>query len=266
MKSLRIQRANDIRKLMALNVLPLNAIDTPAILDAKGLARDIGKQAALKKANVSLVATDSISQALTVSLSGQHPTLLIFGSARRPGGGWDKGAVAQEEDVALHSTWGVQAEAAPVYYEMSKSDTATAINPDLLLWADNGLILADSLQTWLPSPVACSFVAFAAPNAKDLANQGFDTEHPSMQALFKHHMDVRCTATLVAATQQNTEHLILGAIGCGVFRLNPQLVANAWRRAITATKYTGDITFALPSGPESIIGIAFMEAFKQKFI
>lgn len=271
-KALRIARAQLIRDLLAspdsspfIDSSLLYSMSIPVMFDARGLSKSING-ANGKLTNVTLTSRDSIAEGLAKAQLGVRPTILIFGSARRPGGGWDKGAKAQEEDVALHSTWGVQAEQAGSYYALSKADNATAMNPDLLLWVERGAILAQDLYQLLASPVPCSFLAFAAPNATGLASQGVKVESQQVQALLRHHMEVRCAATLLLAEQNKVEHLILGAIGCGVFGLNPEMVAKTWQRVIAATGYDKPITFALPSGPNSLIGITFKEAFKQDFL
>lgn len=270
-KTQRITRAQAIRDLFSpvtslqgrtKGTIP--GISTPELLDAYGLAK-ASASANQGKSKVKITARDSISEAIASAQAGVHPTILIFGSARRAGGGWDKGATAQEEDVALHSTWGLQAEMIPAYYDVSKSETATAMNPDLLLWADTGLVLANDLNNWLHVPIPCTFVAFAAPNAAGLSSSGVNVDNAVVQRQIRDAMEVRCMATLALAQQKDTEHLILGAIGCGVFKLNPQMVAQTWARAIKATGYAGAVTFALPSGPGSVIGIAFQEAFDTQF-
>lgn len=270
----RIARAQAIKRLFAspsCSPFPdaqwATQVAAPILLDARGLAQSSLRPSSIPvpAPRIRLDGRDSITVALDLSGQNVHPTILIFGSARRAGGGWDKGARAQEEDVALSSTWGLQAEMVSTYYDLAKSDSATAMHPDMLLWSECGFILSPSLDAWLPEPAPCSFVAFAAPNAKGLARSGIDTGSPVTEQRIRHHMEVRCAATLALAMDKQVQHLVLGAIGCGVFGLSPQMVAQTWRRTIAATGYSGAITFALPSGPNSFIGIAFQEAFGQVF-
>lgn len=183
--------------------------------------------------------TPSISYVLknthqaALSHANEKVGVLIFGSATRPGGGWRNGATAQEEDISLNSTWGIQAENAPTgFYKEQKG-----LGADAILMTD-GFWLRDEYDQALLSPLAVSFASIAAPNKRipDITNLKenmlIDILALRLKTLLNQWHDDKC------------ETVILGAIGCGVFLWEPYSSALAFKKAILASRYEGKISFA----------------------
>lgn len=174
--------------------------------------------------------------------------VLIFASSTKPGGGWRNGAVAQEEDVSLHSTWGYQAEKAePGFY----GDT-NGLGPDKILVADGAWIIhSDQYRMSQPSPAV--FVAVAAPNRQSEAVRNVPTPE-LIQALAK-----RLRTAFDAWHERGVTTVIAGAIGCGVFRWKGEDSARALRLALEATPWSGQLILAMP---DPNLAVAFRVALE----
>lgn len=160
--------------------------------------------------------------------------VLIFGSSRRPGGGWENGAKAQEEDISLVSTWAVQAAASQGFYKENQ-----LAGPDLVLMAD-GSWLMDPQGTPLTSPRPVVFAGIAAPNLSD-AKVAALLPSDRQELLAR-----RLLGALDAWEKRGVDTLVLGAIGCGVFRWPAEESAKALRMALNASSWRGDLIMAMP--------------------
>ena len=99
--------------------------------------------------------------------------ILVFCSAKRAGGGWLSGAFAQEEAIAMSSTWGLDC-FCPCFHQARHLDYFYG---DAVVGLD-GFLLAREPGLWLPQPEAVFFVGFAAPNMKALREAGEDPTSP----------------------------------------------------------------------------------------
>lgn len=192
---------------------------------------------------VSLVSTDSYF----ASLEGANPLVLVFASARRPGGGVEGGAVAQEEDVSLKSSWALQAAQALSFYEPSKR--TSALNADLLLYVPKVVCATDAFRS-------VAMVGIAAPNVRGMRAQG--VVESRIKADGNKSARVRLAALFELAHRRQHEEVIVGAWGCGVFSFPiPDMVEN-FKWAIQATAFSGKVIFALPVHPESPVWRSFL--------
>lgn len=182
----------------------------------------------------------SYSQEAAMAASGGNAAgangivgVMIFGSARKPGGGWKNGAKAQEEDISLSSTWGLQAEKAPTGFY----GTTNGLGTDQVLMA-RGLWLRDA--NGVPCRVAVDFAGVAAPNLN--APEVKDLPMPQLID----HLARRLTAALDAWKARGVDTLVLGAIGCGVFGWKGEDSAKALRMALNTTTWKGHLILAMP--------------------
>lgn len=178
-----------------------------------------------------------------------NPLVLVFASAKNPGGGVANGAVAQEEDISLRSTWYFQARASKGFY------LAGHASPDYtnrLLYTQRSLMLQDAHHRWLPEPKALSFVAAAAPNYAAIKAQGLPIEDADVREMLCR----RTRLVLNLAHHGGHDAIVLGAWGTGVFKNPDEWVAEAFRQAIHESPFSGRIVFAIPDAHK-------LELFRQ---
>lgn len=162
------------------------------------------------------------SQGAAMAATGRTG-VLIFGSAKKPGGGWLNGAKAQEEDISLASTWGTQAAATRGFYDAREN--TDGMGPDRVIIA-SGLWLTNPHGAWLDRPQMVVFADIAAPNRANPAMKKVSRE------LQIDHLARRLATALEQWSASGVDTAVMGAIGCGVFQWTPEDSALALRMAI----------------------------------
>jgi uncharacterized protein (TIGR02452 family) len=158
----------------------------------------------------------------------QHVAILSFASARNPGGGYLGGARAQEEDLCRSSALYTTLLEARDYYDAHRQNRDTRYShrviysPDVPVYRDNETRLLDE-------PYYVSYLTSPAPNAGALARQ-----EPGSASELKGLITERAARVLAVAAHHDVGTLVLGAWGCGVFRNDPLMVANAFRDHLTS--------------------------------
>lgn len=163
--------------------------------------------------------------------------VLVFASAKNPGGGVTKGSKAQEEDISLVSSWYFQVKDNRDFY-LDKN--AEAINSDNILYTKKSYIFLDEHYNILDNPKEISFIGCAAPNLNGLLNQ-----NKSIKKIYE-VLKKRIGNVLKTAQQKNLDTLILGAWGTGVFGLDEKKVAQAFNEEISKGYFKGNIQFNIP--------------------
>jgi uncharacterized protein (TIGR02452 family) len=172
--------------------------------------------------------TDQCAKFVLDGVDSKNVVIMNFASRHNCGGGYLNGARAQEEDLcrvipALYSSL------KQIRYPFPKH--SILITPNIEIWRDN-------YYNVLRSPYTISVVSAAAQNLK---YESFDYRlvENILTSIFVNVKD----------TLPNTDTLILGAWGCGVYGNSPEIMANLMNSVIT--KYGGlykKIIFAIPSG------------------
>ncbi len=183
---------------------------------------------------VELEITSALSQYVSQALF-QHNGVMIFASAQKPGGGWLNGAIAQEEDVSLLSSWGQQATKAPAGYY----GTTDGLGEDNIL-AAKGLWIIHTDEYLLNPFKPVSFIGVAAPNRRNPAVRDL----PKEQLIG--HLARRLRTAFDAWHAQNVKVVIGGAIGCGAFQWPANQSAEALFQALRSTAWRGQLILAMP--------------------
>lgn len=156
--------------------------------------------------------------------------VLNFASARHPGGGFERGAQAQEEALArssaLHAS--LVSEAAAPFYRAAP-DEATCLYTDRVILSPDCPVFRDADGRLLRRPVPATFLTCAAPNAA-----AFQANEPSSLPLLPETFARRAAGVLAVAAHADCDALVLGAWGCGVFGNDPGLVATVFARHLCA--------------------------------
>eukprot|EP01083_Nonionella_stella_P178580 631258_1 len=177
--------------------------------------------------------------------------MLNFSSARNPGGGWDTGAIAQEESIARSSTL-IHAitQYETDFYEYHKQrksmlySHALIYSPQVVIMKHgNGVAIERGDGCY-----RCDVITSPAVNAKNYIKrarhtdsmmkkygqlnkkykgQSISSEETQAAAwnVVEHVMRERCTRVLELAMKYGNEYLILGAWGCGVFGNDSMMIA-----------------------------------------
>ncbi|WP_280693999.1 TIGR02452 family protein [Kitasatospora sp. GAS204B] len=162
--------------------------------------------------------------------SGAEPAgrvgVLNFASARNPGGGYLRGARAQEEDLCRTALLYQCLLAAPDYYAAHRDSTDLRYSHRVIFSPDVPVI-RDERGQFLAHPYPVSFLTSAAPNAGQLALRGQGGDLRELLAQ-------RAARVLAVAARHGVRQLVLGAWGCGVFRNDPAQVADGFAVALAS--------------------------------
>lgn len=154
--------------------------------------------------------------------------VLNFASARNPGGGYLRGARAQEEDLCRVSALYTTLLHAPDYYASHRESRDPAYS-HRVIYSPDVPVFRDVRYALLEAPYQVAFLTSPAPNAGVIAQA-----RPADVATVPNLLTARAARVLAVAAHNGRRSLVLGAWGCGVFRNDPVEVAAAFRRNLTA--------------------------------
>ncbi|MFG2875501.1 TIGR02452 family protein [Streptomyces sp. NPDC048337] len=158
--------------------------------------------------------------------------VLNFASARNPGGGYVRGAKAQEEALCRASALYETLLEAPEYYEVHRAERSTFYT-DRVIHSPAVPVFRDDRGELLETPFRAGFLTSPAPNAGTIRRQ-----EPERVAEIPGALARRAELVLEVAALGGYERLVLGAWGCGVFMNDPAEVAEAFR-ALLAGRFAG---------------------------
>ncbi|MFD6227479.1 TIGR02452 family protein [Streptomyces sp. NPDC060232] len=182
--------------------------------------------------------------------------VLNFASARNPGGGYVRGAKAQEEALCRASALYETLLEAPEYYEVHRAEVSTFYT-DRVIHSPGVPVFRDDRGHLMESPFLASFLTSPAPNAGTILRQ-----EPERAAEIPGALARRAELVLEVAAWHGYRRLVLGAWGCGVFRNDPAQVAEAFRGLLSG-RFAGTfdrVVFAILDRDPST-----REAFERAF-
>mmetsp|Transcript_34108 Transcript_34108/g.82735 ORF Transcript_34108/g.82735 Transcript_34108/m.82735 type:complete len:402 (-) Transcript_34108:607-1812(-) len=179
---------------------------------------------------------------------------LNFASAKNPGGGFLRGAMAQEESLALHS--GLYAclkdDEMYDYHRNKKSSLSTGIYSDWVIFSPNVPVFRRETDGAFTEPWPCSFITCPCVNnnvgpsghgllygrgKKNKNNKNVKTEKFTNTGQDKSQLlHKRAKRMLQVVAAHHDGPLVLGAWGCGVFRNDPNTVANIFSNLLRLDK------------------------------
>ncbi len=145
--------------------------------------------------------------------------VLSFASAKNPGGGFIKGAQAQEESLTRSSALYKSLLKCSKYYEYHRSHKSLLYS-DRLIYSPNCSVFRKDDGTLLDEPYLVDFITSCAPNAGQILRQELESTEKIRETLYG-----RGAKLLALAVDKGCDGLVLGAWGCGVFRNDPSMVA-----------------------------------------
>lgn len=183
---------------------------------------------------------------------------LNFASARNPGGGFLSGSQAQEESLARSSALHASQMKAWEFYERHRADDSLLYS-DAMIYSPGCPIFRDDDGALLPAAHPVDFITAAAPNAGAIQDRA-PHDLPRVPAALRQ----RCERVLALAASQGVDALVLGAWGCGVFRNDPHVVADAFAGCLLRGGWSRRfrrIAFSILAGR----GQEVFEAFASRF-
>ncbi|KAH8643644.1 hypothetical protein IG631_01107 [Alternaria alternata] len=158
--------------------------------------------------------------------------VLNLASERSPGGGWQKGALAQEECLCYRSS---------LYLSLDRK--LYPIPPLSAIYSPNVVIIRESMsrghklhsRTCPPDLPAVSVISVAALRQPELSNDGTAFKSPGVRS----HTKKNIRLILRVAARHGHRKLVLGALGCGVFANPPRDVANCFLEVFREPEFQG---------------------------
>ncbi len=179
--------------------------------------------------------------------NGKRVAVLNFASFKNPGGGYIRGAMAQEEALCHASTLYNILASEKFRYDYYFENTS---NLNSGKYSNRHIYVKDvvfELHNEVIYPV--DVITCAAPN------KSFAFKSNNKQLIYELDtvMENRIDQVLYSAYIHNVDILILGAFGCGVFKNDPEVVARSFNELLQS-KYKNvfsRVVFAIPSGKQS---------------
>jgi uncharacterized protein (TIGR02452 family) len=172
----------------------------------------------------------TVQTIMEMNHEGKSPAVLNFASAKRPGGAFLIGGMAQEESLATSSGLYNTLLCHPAYYDANRV-CGTAIYTDYAIYAPDVVFFRDGQFSLLDTPVTAYVLTLPAVNMGQVRMSGEDIQKAKMA------MKNRMRLCLAIFAKQKNDSLILGAYGCGVFRNDSAEVAEWWKVLLEAEGY-----------------------------
>lgn len=184
--------------------------------------------------------TDEKVQDAAIRFPGQRVTILNFASGVNPGGGVRNGAKAQEEDLCRASGLLHGLERLPQFYQWNRAKLAPPECYDTMIVSEDCPMVRDGYGRLVDPIPLVNIITYPAPNKNRNffapGSQGVDFYSedgpPTTDELLRDIFYRRCDHVVDQAVKLNTDVLILGPWGCGVYGNDPVMVAKEFKRAI----------------------------------
>lgn len=178
-----------------------------------------------------LSVTAETTQRAAQRMAADGPVVALnFASARNPGGGFVRGAKAQEEDVSRCSGLYPCLLQAPDYYAVNRAQRSM-LYTDHIIYSPEVPFFRVRSRELIEEPFQASIITAPAPNAGQAARKGETGVEPALRR--------RAGMVLAIAQDQGHRRLLLGAWGCGVFRNDPVQVASVFRDWLCSPRFAG---------------------------
>ncbi|GAB4217461.1 MAG: TIGR02452 family protein [Roseiflexaceae bacterium] len=175
--------------------------------------------------SISVTNETTLAAAQRLAAGGGIPAALNFASARNPGGGFLGGARAQEESLARSSGLYACLLGNPMYELHNR--VRNPLYTDSAIYSPGVPVFRNDDGALLEQPYRCAFITCPAVNA-GIALERDRRSGPAIRAA----MQARTGKVLRIAAAQGHDNLVLGAWGCGVFRNDPELIAELFHTAL----------------------------------
>jgi uncharacterized protein (TIGR02452 family) len=188
---------------------------------------------------------------------GHRPVALNFASAKHPGGGFLNGAIAQEESLCRASGLYACLDGNPMYAHHARHPDP--LYTDYAIYSPDVPVFKTDAGDPLPEPYLCSFVTSPAVNAGVVRERARDRGAEVRAAMAR-----RVRKVLAVMAGHGHDAAVLGAWGCGVFKNDPDVVAELFREALAA-RFTGAFARVVFSVLDWSADRHFIRPFEERF-
>ena len=199
--------------------------------------------------NNDIEVVDSTTEKAIYNLFGQTPCVLNFASFTRPGGGFIKGSIAQEEALChVSNLYNVLLGFVDIYNKnYNKPSFNSGLYDNWAIYSPNVYFQIEGFDKYV------NVITCAAPNYTVYQTKS-DNE-----VLYDEVLRSRIKYILDIAYANDQKILILGAFGCGVFGNDPTKVATMFKSQLRNYKFE-KVIFAIPNSSNGNY-----DAFKNVF-
>jgi uncharacterized protein (TIGR02452 family) len=169
----------------------------------------------------------SIDAIIRLNQEGYSNTMCLnFASVNKPGGGFINGAQAQEESLARSS--GLYDTLIP-HKGFYTGSIKSVFYSDDMIYSPKVPFIKNDKGDLIPT-ILTSVITAAAVNLNKLISENIKTLYKEDQDHIKNTMDKRIDKLLSLCKHKNHEVIILGAWGCGVFKNDPNVIAELFNK------------------------------------
>jgi uncharacterized protein (TIGR02452 family) len=185
---------------------------------------------------------------------GYRPVALNFASARHPGGGFLGGARAQEESLCRASALSACINGNDMYSH--HAHTGGGFYTNYAIYSPAVPVFKDDEGEPLDEPYLCAFVTAPAVNV------GAIRDHE--RKLVRDEMRERVEKVLAVMAGHGHDAAVLGAWGCGVFKNDPEEIAELFAKALRG-KFAGAFARVVFAVLDSSDERRFIGPFEARF-
>jgi uncharacterized protein (TIGR02452 family) len=168
----------------------------------------------------------TLEAARKLVVEGFNPVALNFASARHPGGGFLNGARAQEESLCRASALYECINGNAMYRHHAALGGGFYTN--YAIYSPAVPVFKNDDGDRLDEPYLCAFVTSPAVNAGVYAKE----HKPGRRDVVRDEMRDRIEKVLAIMAGHGHDAAVLGAWGCGVFRNDPEMIAELFAVAL----------------------------------
>lgn len=190
---------------------------------------------------IQVVDRDTIDAALTLKLLGFNPVAINLANEDHPGGGVETGAAAQEESEFRRSNYHES-----LYLHENPHLRAQMIGGYKI--PETGVVYSPNVQVFRIGPergfefMAPQTLAFIAVAAYDLNPAHHSPNIPpgfNLTMAYINGMKAKIRTYLRVAILENHDAIVAGALGCGAFQNDPNVVSQLFLEVLQEPEFAG---------------------------
>lgn len=201
----------------------------------------------LPPTQIRVVGSDSLNAALSLisATNRRHPCVLNMANAKSPGGGWEHGALAQEEALCYRTS--LSKTLKRHYYPIP--ELGGIYSPFVLVIRGDLRSGHDLLDLTVPANLPAISVVTAAAVCMPQTTTDLSGSLKYASVYERRLMEEKMRVILRIAAKNRHRQLVLGAFGCGAFANPRQEVAKMWASVLNESEFAGgwwsDVIFAI---------------------